>query len=330
MSIYFDYKDINLIPKKCIVSSRSECNTSIKFGNYTYKLPIIPANMECVINENLAEELAKKGYFYVMHRFNINVLKFIKNMKDKNLVSSISIGVNDDSYQLLDSLKSNNLIPDYITIDIAHGHSIKMEKMIKYIRHDSLLKSIFIIAGNVSTIDATKELIEWGADAIKVGIGPGYACTTYPCTGFGSRGIQASIVEECSKYVKSLNKNIHIIADGGITEICDIAKSIVLGASMVMIGGMLTGFNESPGKVIMGTDGKAYQQYYGSASEFSMSLNGDTKNKHIEGTCKLIPFKNQSIYDYLNHIKQCLQSSISYGGGVDLKSLRDVKYILKK
>ena len=80
MSSYFDYNNINLIPKKCIVSSRSECDTSIKFGNYSFKLPIIPANMECVINEQLAEELAKKGYFYVIHRFNIDISKFIKHM----------------------------------------------------------------------------------------------------------------------------------------------------------------------------------------------------------------------------------------------------------
>jgi GMP reductase len=251
-------------------------------------------------------------------------------MKDNNLFTSISLGVNDDSYELLEHLKSSNLIPDYITIDIAHGHSIKMEKMIKYIRHDNILKTVFIIAGNVSTTDATQDLIDWGADAIKVGIGPGYACTTYPCTGFGSRGIQASVVELCAKYIKKNNLKAHIIADGGISEIADIAKSIVLGASMVMIGGMLCGFNESPGKVIIGTDGKMYQQFYGSASEFSIGVDGKTKNKNIEGTCKLIAYKNQSIFDYLYHIKQCLQSSISYGGGSNLKSLRDVQYILKK
>jgi GMP reductase len=329
MTEYFDYKDINLIPKKCIVSSRSECRTGITFGHDIFKLPVVPANMECVINEKLAEELAENGYFYIMHRFNVNIMTFIKNMKDKNLITSISIGVNGDSYELLENIVLSNLIPDYITIDIAHGHSIQMEQMIKYLRSNDNLKSIFIIAGNVSTAEATHDLIEWGANAVKVGIGPGYACTTYPCTGFGSRGIQASIVEECANYIKDNKLNNYIIADGGITEICDIAKSIVLGASMVMIGGMLTGFNESPGKVIVGTDGKLYQQYYGSASEFSIGTDGKPKNKNIEGTSKLIPYKNQSIFDYLQYIRQCLQSAISYGGGSDLDSLTQVKYIKK-
>jgi GMP reductase len=330
MSKYYDYNNINLIPKKSIVSSRSECDTSIIFGKYSFKIPIIPANMECVINEKLAEKLAKDGYFYIMHRFNIDIIEFIKNMKISNLFTSISIGVNEDSYQLLQKLKALSLIPDYITIDIAHGHSIKMEEMIKYIKNDSAFKDTFIIAGNVSTIEATSDLIMWGANAIKVGIGPGSACTTYPCTGFGSRGIQASIVKECASFIKDNNLKCDIIADGGISEICDITKSIVLGATMVMIGGMLSGFNESPGKIIIGTDGKMYQQYYGSASTFSYGIDGKTKNKHIEGTSKLVPFKNQSIFNFLNHIQQCLQSSISYGGGIDLKSLMSVEFILKR
>jgi GMP reductase len=328
MNSHFDYHHINLIPKKCIVSSRSQCDTSIKFGQHSFKLPIIPANMECVIDENLAEELAKNDYFYIMHRFNIDIHKFIQHMKNNNLITSISIGVNQDTYNLLENLYQSNLIPDYITIDIAHGHSIKMEEMIKYIK--THFKNTFIIAGNVSTIEATKDLIDWGADAIKVGIGPGSACTTYPCTGFGSRGIQASIVQECSNYILQNNLPNHIIADGGITNICDITKSLVLGASMVMIGGMLSGFNQSPGKVIVNSDGKMYKEYYGSASQYSIGTDGKTKNKHIEGTCKLIPYKNQSLFDYLEHIIQSLQSSISYGGGIDLKSLRDVKYILKQ
>jgi GMP reductase len=328
MTSYFDYNHINLIPKKCIVSSRSQCDTFIQFGNFSFKLPIIPANMECVINEDLAEELARNKYFYIMHRFNIDINKFIQHMKKNNLITSISIGVNEDTYNLLDNLLSSNLIPDYITIDIAHGHSIKMQEMIKYLKIH--FKNTFIIAGNVSTIEATKDLIEWGADAIKVGIGPGSACTTYPCTGFGSRGIQASIIEECAKYIINNNLPNHIIADGGITNICDITKSIVLGASMVMIGGMLSGFNQSPGKVIINSDGKMFKEYYGSASQYSVGIDGKSKNKHIEGTCKLIPYKNQSLFDYLEHIKECLQSSISYGGGTNLKSLRDVKYIIKQ
>lgn len=170
----FDYDNINLIPRYSTVDSRSECDTSIQLGKYKFKNPVIPANMESVIDETLAKQLAKNGYFYIMHRFNVDIKQFVKNMKKEKLVTSISIGVNDDSYDLMRELIEEKLIPDYITIDIAHGHCKKMKKMLRFIKDNSI--ESFIIAGNVSSIEATVDLDNWGADAIKVGIGPGSAC----------------------------------------------------------------------------------------------------------------------------------------------------------
>ena len=239
----YDFKDFTLLPKECIVSSRSECNTSVNFGKHEFNLPIIPANMESVINHELAEELARKGYFYILHRFNANEIEFVEKMKANNLISSISIGVNEDSYELIKKLNSLELSPDYITIDIAHGHSIKMKKVIEYIKQ--MLPNTFIIGGNVCTPDAVSALEEWGCDAVKCGIAAGSACTTDPTTGFGNRGWQASMIETCSAVATK-----PIIADGGIKRPSDITKSLVLGATMVMVGGMLTGFNDSPGNII--------------------------------------------------------------------------------
>ena len=173
----FDFEDINLVPKKCVVDSRSECDTSVSLGKFKFKLPVVPANMECVIDEHIATNLASNGYFYIMHRFGLNPIDFIKKMKSQNLVSSISLGVNQDSYETIDEIvlanqvSGSNYTPDFVTIDIAHGHSIKMEKMLKYIKEK--LPNTFVIAGNVSTSTAVMELENWGADAVKVGIGPG-------------------------------------------------------------------------------------------------------------------------------------------------------------
>lgn len=322
MEEVFDFEHINLIPKKCIVDSRSECDTSVQFGKYTFKLPIIPANMECVINEEIAENLAKNGYFYVMHRFGVDNMEFIRKMKAKELISSISIGVNQDSYELLDKLRYAHLIPDYITIDIAHGHAVKMERMIKYIRSFEILKDIFIIAGNVCTPEAVKDLSEWGANAIKAGVAPGFSCLTYMATGFGSRGNQASMIQECSK-VKP--EGIYLIADGGIREAGDIAKCITLGADMIMAGGMFSGLVDSPGNIVSTPDGKSYKEYWGSASEHQSG-----KSNRIEGTKKLIPLQNKNFLTQMNFIQESLQSSISYGGGKTLQALKTVKYILKK
>ncbi len=167
----FDFEDINLLPKLCQVDSRSECDTSINFGGNRFKLPVVPANMQSVIDEALALKLAQNGFFYILHRFDVDVVKFISQMKKLNLITSISIGVNQDSYALIEELIDIDMIPDYITIDIAHGHAIKMKRMLEFLKSKKI-KS-FLIAGNVSTKEAVSDLEEWGADAVKVGIGPG-------------------------------------------------------------------------------------------------------------------------------------------------------------
>jgi GMP reductase len=317
----FDYESMNLIPKKCIVNSRSECDTSVKFGPHNFHLPVVPANMECVINDDIAIMLAKNNYFYIHHRFDNDIISFCKKMKELHLPISISIGVNEDAYELLKLLNKLLIIPDYITIDIAHGHSVKVEAIIKMIRKE-ISKDVFIIAGNVSTGEAVRDLELWGANAIKVGIGPGSACTTYTATGFGSRGAQASIVEECVK-AKNNEKTL-IIADGGIKEPADIVKSIVLGADMVMVGGLFSALKDSPGSIVKGTDGLLYKEFWGSASAYQSN-----KKNRIEGTKKLLRMKSNTILEEISYLKECIQSAISYGGGNNLLSLKIVKYFLK-
>ena len=142
------------------------------------------------------------------------------------------------------------------------------------------------------------------------------ACTTYPTTGFGSRNIQASVVHECANVTKK-----HIVADGGIKEPAEISKSIALGASMCMIGGMLSSFSDSPGKTIE-QDGKTYKEFYGSAS-----ASQSNKTKRIEGTVKLNLMKSFTMLEYMDYLSECLQSAISYGGGKDLECLHSVKWI---
>lgn len=313
INMKFDYEQINLIPNKCIVNSRSECDTSVHLGKNKFNIPVVPANMECVINQDIAIRLAENGYFYIMHRFDINQLEFIRKMSNLNLISSISIGVNDDSYNLIDDIVKYKFIIDYITIDIAHGHSIKMEEMIRYIKYN--LPNTFVIAGNISNPDAIEDLEKWGADAIKIGVGPGSACTTYPATGFGSRNCQASVVYECSLVAK-----VPIIADGGIKVPGDITKSIVFGATMVMVGGMMSGLKDSPGHIIQ-VDNKSYKEFWGSASSHQSG-----KTNRIEGKKNLIELKDKTILEEAEYLKECLQSSISYAGGNNIESLNNVKW----
>lgn len=315
----FDFEHLNLVPQKCIVSSRSECDTSLKLKEDYFKLPVIPANMECIIDERVAKKLAKEGYLYSMHRFG-DILSFTESMKNENLFLSISIGVNEDSMELCKKLVEKDIEPSLTTIDIAHGHAIKMERMIPFVRN--LFPNTIIMAGNVSTAEGVRDLESWGADIIKVGIGPGYACTTYTATGFGSRGCQASIIYECSKARQK--PETKICADGGIREPGDIVKSLALGADLVMVGGMFSGFLDSPGTIVE-IGGKQYKEFWGSASHFQSN-----KSSRIEGTKKLIELKPHGILEEMNHIQECLQSAISYAGGKNLEALKNVKHILKK
>lgn len=323
----FDFKDINLIPRFCIVGSRSECTTDVQLGKFNFKLPIYPANMESIINRNLAEKIAKEGYFYTMHRFLTTgqQLDFLKYMKSKNLLTSISIGVNYDSIRLLEKIQNHDLCPDFITVDIAHGHSVKMKKMLEYIKNSTKLNS-FVIAGNISTAEAGLDLQDWGADAVKVGIGPGAVCITAMETGFGSRGMQAKSVLDVAMSVR-----IPVICDGGIKERGDIAKALTLGATMVMAGNMFAGFEESPGDIIIKEVYKEtilqakYKEYWGSASSGTAG-----KTDRIEGKKTLIPYKDKSIFEELNSIKESLQSAISYAGGKDLKAFDLVEINITK
>nr|WP_270182031.1 GMP reductase [Alkalihalobacillus sp. CinArs1] len=317
MENVFDYEDIQLIPAKCVVNSRSECDTTITLGEHSFKLPVVPANMQTIIDEKIATYLATNGYFYIMHRFQPERrLSFVSDMKKQGLISSISIGVKEEEYRFVEQLAEENLTPDYITIDIAHGHSEAVIEMIKHIKKN--LPHSFLIAGNVGTPEAVRELEHAGADATKVGIGPGKVCITKIKTGFGTGGWQLAALRWCAKAASK-----PVIADGGIRTHGDIAKSIRFGASMVMIGSLFAGHEESPGETTE-RDGKLVKEYFGSASEFQK---GEKKN--VEGKKMFVEHKG-SLQDTLIEMEQDLQSAISYAGGKNLDALRHVDYVVVK
>lgn len=313
----FDYEDVQLIPNKCIVNSRSECDTTVTLGKHSFKMPVVPANMQTIIDETIAETLAENGYFYIMHRFDEEPrVPFIKKMQQKGLITSISVGVKEGEYAFVETLAREGLVPDYVTIDIAHGHSNAVINMIQHLK--KFLPETFVITGNVGTPEAVRELENAGADATKVGIGPGKVCITKIKTGFGTGGWQLAALRWCAKAARK-----PIIADGGIRTHGDIAKSVRFGATMVMIGSLFAGHEESPGETKV-EDGVVYKEYFGSASEFQK---GEKKN--VEGKKIWLRHKGK-LADTLVEMQQDLQSSISYAGGRDLEAIRKVDYVIVK
>lgn len=309
----FDYDNILLLPRKCRVESRSECDTSVTLGERSFRMPVVPANMKTVVDESISLWLAQNGYFYVMHRFDLDNVQFVKDMQGKGVFASISLGVKKPDYDTVDQLVAEGLVPEYVTIDIAHGHADSVKNMIGYLKQK--LPKTFVIAGNVGTPEAVIDLENWGADATKVGIGPGKVCITKLKTGFGTGGWQLSALKWCARVATK-----PIIADGGIRDHGDIAKSVRFGASMVMIGSLFAGHEESPGKTVE-VDGALFKEYYGSASDFNKG-----EYKHVEGKRILEPVKGK-LADTLIEMEQDVQSSISYAGGRALMDIRKVNYV---
>ena len=330
------YSDVVLVPKLSNIESRGTIDVSCKFGNQSFNLPVVPANMKTVIDAELARSLSDAGFFYIMHRFNMSNYRFVERANKENWKTiSISIGVKPSDIETLERIAYDDLRVDYITIDIAHGHSVLMKNTIAEIKENFGDKT-FIIAGNVATSDAVKEITEWGADAIKVGIGQGSPCTTKDKTGFTMP--MFSCMLECAK-----DADIPLIADGGVKCNGDVAKAMCAGADMVMVGGMFAECVDSPAENVTKTlqtgffksepfrptnykpeyKDVCYKRYYGSASQYNK---GHTKN--VEGVLREVPCNELSYLEKLDEMTMDLQSSVSYAGGNDLKSLTNTKYLL--
>ncbi len=236
--------------------------------------------------------------------------------KDSNgsLLVGAAVGTNKESLDRIDALVSENV--DVITIDTAHGHSKSVIDTLKYIKKN--YPSQQVIVGNIATSDAAESLIKNGADAIKVGIGPGSICTTRVVAGVGVP--QLSAIYNCSKISKK--RKIPLIADGGIRYSGDIAKAIAAGADTVMLGSLLAGTDESPGDVEM-FEGRTYKSYRGMGSIGAMQSGSKDRyfQEHHKESTKLIPEGIEGRVPYkgtmktiLHQLTGGLRSSMGYLG----------------
>ena len=309
MNTAYSYDNIVLTPKYSEIMSRSKLDASIEFLGKKFKSVAIPANMKCTIDFKKARELSEAGYFYVLHRFYdyYDIYDWVKDNQDLKTIS-ISVGVNEKDWELVNDLFVNKLRVDYITIDVAHGHHILVKNMIEHIKNHHFKNSAKIIAGNIGTIEAARDLGSWGADAVKVGLSMGKSCTTYNCTGVGTP--MFSTVANLS-YL-----NIPVIADGQIREVGDVAKALVAGANMVMIGSEFAKCFDSPAKRVMKT-----KEFYGSASSTNKGHNG-----YVEGKVVYLDMRDESYKEYLERINQGIQSCMSYAGTDDIKKLHLMEY----
>ena len=333
MKTLYSYKDIVLQPAYSEIKSRSELDVSVEFLGRRFKSAAIPANMKCTIDFKKAGQLSEAGYFYVLHRF-YDYGEILKWVEDSQLIKtiSISIGVNKKDYSLIDKLVERDLHVDFITIDVAHGHHILVKQMITYIANNYKVK---IIAGNVGTYKAAKDLYDWGADAVKVGLSMGKSCTTYNCTGVGTPMFSTVSSIARKKFTKFVVKkhggiageerelSIPVIADGQIREVGDVCKALVAGADMVMIGSEFAKCEDSPAEIVGGPafNNENKKVFFGSASSTNKGHNG-----YVEGQTVLLDMRNETYTEYFNRINQGIQSCMSYAGIEEINMLHNMDY----
>ncbi len=238
-----------------------------------------------------------------------------------------AIGVTGDAYERASALIIEGV--DALVIDTAHGHSKGVVSILKSIKKD--FPETDIIVGNIATGDAAKFLVEAGADAVKVGIGPGSICTTRIVAGVGFP--QLSAIMEVAEAIK--DSGIPIIADGGIRYTGDIPKAIAAGADTVMLGSLLAGTKESPGETII-FEGRKFKSYRGMGSIEAMSkgskdryfqdVEDDVKKLVPEGIVGRVPYKGE-VYETMHQFIGGLRAGMGYCGSKDIKEQKKAKFV---
>jgi IMP dehydrogenase len=238
------------------------------------------------------------------------------------LFTGAAIGIDATSHQRAEALVAAGV--DMIVVDTAHGHSKNVLEMTKFVSQK--FKDIIVAAGNVVTADATEELIKYGADVVKVGVGPGSICTTRVVAGVGVPQITA--IADCGKAAKKLGKSI--IADGGIKYSGDITKALALGANSVMVGNLLAGTDEAPGETVL-YQGRTYKVYRGMGSLGAMTKGSrdryfqadvtDFEKLVPEGIEGRVPYKG-SVSGVIHQLIGGVRSGMGYLGAKSISDLQ--------
>jgi IMP dehydrogenase len=304
------YDDIQLVPSYSEISSRKDIDLKTYITKrYEIKIPFVAAPMDTVCEEEMAVKLALMGGIGCIHRFMTidSQVKMVQNVISRTSPDTLvmaSVGANGDfNERAIELIVAGAKI---ILIDVAHGHHKNVKDAIQKIK--SIDSSVDVIAGNIATMKAAKDLTDWGADGLRVGIGGGSLCTTRIKTGFGLPNVTSllNIVPFAT---------VPVIADGGIRTSGDIAKALALGASSVMLGSLLAGTEESPGNIVEKSSG-LYKRYRGAASLETKMTHGQVQ-RNVEGESTIIPYKGGVKY-VVDGLLDGVRSALSYAGAQDL------------
>jgi IMP dehydrogenase len=311
------YDDVLLIPQYSDIRSRSEIALDTDLGNnLKLKFPILASPMDTVSEQRMAVGMGEHGGAAIIHRYNTieqqttMVAHALEGVGTAGAVGA-AIGISGDFLNRASVMRAVGV--DFICVDVAHGHHILMKDALGKLRA-ALGSEIHIMAGNVATLQALNDLADWGADSVRCNIGGGSICSTRIQTGHGLPGLQTII--NCAK----TDRDVTIIADGGIKNSGDMVKALAAGADAVMIGSLLAGTDETPGTVLQDNDGQKWKMYRGMASkEAQMDWRGNYSS--LEGVATRVPYRGP-LSNILDDLERGIRSGLSYSGARTISDLQ--------
>ena len=294
--------------------------------NIPLDIPLASAAMDTVTEAPMAKALAREGGIGVIHK-NMSAkaqAEQVAEVKAEGLRVAAGVGITSDAPERVGLLTDAGV--DAIVLDSAHGHSQNVVNLLRSLK--KTFHTIDIVVGNIATFEGARCLIEAGADAVKVGIGPGSICTTRIVAGVGVP--QLSAIYAAAQAARE--SGAAIIGDGGLRYSGDIVKALAAGADCVMCGSMFAGTEEAPGETIE-IEGKLYKTYRGMGSIDAMNAGSSdryfqqgAKKLVPEGVVGRVPFKG-SVSDIIFQIQGGIRAGMGYCGAPDLETLKKARFV---
>jgi IMP dehydrogenase len=305
------YQDVLLVPQYSDIRSRKEVDISSESNGLVLPVPVIASPMDTVSENSMADAMNACGGLAIIHRYN-SPEEQAWHVSNTYGLTGAAIGMTGDFRERAQAVIEAGA--EVLCVDVAHGHHISMRTALEWLKNNC--GDVHIIAGNVATLDGFNALADWGADSVRCNIGGGSICTTRTQTGHGVPGLHT--IFDCAKSENA--GSVGIIADGGIRNSGDIVKALAAGADFVMLGSLLAGTTEAPGRVIFDDDGKQYKAYRGMASREAQK---DWRGHHgtPEGVASRVPFRG-SVTKIIEDLAGGVRSGFSYTGARNIRELQ--------
>ncbi len=319
------FDDVLIVPRRSSIRSRQDVSVRTRLSRRVeLDLPVVAANMDTVCEHEMAIAMARLGGIGIVHRFMPTDTQAdeIFRVKDagENFAVGAAVGTDRDMVERAKALVAAGV--DVLVLDIAHGHSDHAIDGVRRLKHH--FSDTDVLAGNVATMHGAVDLVDAGADAVKVGVGPGGVCTTRTVAGVG--------VPQLTAIADVAGIEVPVIADGGIRSSGDIAKALAAGASTVMIGSMLAGTKESPGEVEQGPNG-LQKRIRGMASFEAVQARADRSGEDLdeeylsyrapEGVEGTVGYKGE-VSKLVLKLMAGLRSAMSYTDATTLKEFAEL------